>query len=300
MQAKRVATLKAHVAPLYALARGRSAETLFSAGGDRVVAEWDLDKAATLPFGIRTEATIYSLLNIDDRILIIGTNRGSMHVVDLETSQEIRHLKLHDQGVFHLVYCAKHKRVYAGSADGSLSVWEADQWSLLWHLRPGRGKIRRIALDASEEKVAVACGDGSILVLETENNRERYRIDGHEEGANSVAFLPNGNLISGGKDAHLRIWDAENHFILLTQVPAHNFAIYDILIAPNGKWLATASRDKTVKLWDIDLKEKPVRLDRKMYEGHTHSVNCLCFLEGPNLLASCSDDRSICLWEISA
>ena len=65
MKAERTSTLKAHSAPLYALAPGRNLGTLFSGGGDRVIAEWDLSNEQTNPFGIRTDATIYSLLNID-------------------------------------------------------------------------------------------------------------------------------------------------------------------------------------------------------------------------------------------
>jgi len=298
MHVERTSTLKAHSAPLYALAPGRKLGTLFSGGGDRVIAEWDLGNELTNPFGIRTDATIYSLLNIDQQTLLIGTNKGSIHVIDLASKKEIRHLKLHDQGIFHMRYCSKLKRVYVGCADESISVWEAEQWSLLWHLKLGQGKVRRIALDADQSHVAIACGNGSIQILETADNKTIYSIEAHDDGANSLAFLPNGNLVTGGKDAHLRVWNAKDHFRQLIKIPAHNFAIYDIIVHPQGNWLATASRDKTVKIWDIDLLEKPLRLDRKSHQGHTHSVNALCYLEEEDLLASCSDDRTICLWKV--
>lgn len=298
MIAERVMTLKAHSGPLYALAEGRNKNLLFSGGGDHVVAEWDVQLGTTQPFGIRTDNTIYSLLNLDRKTLLIGTSQGSIHVIDLETKKEKRHLKLHDKGIFHLAYLPEKNRVYAACADGSVSIWEASQWSLLWHLELSQGKIRRIAFDSEGKLAALTSGDGRVFILDTNEHKVKYSIEAHEDSVNSVAFLPNGNLLTGGKDAHLSIWDGKNHFRNLRKIPAHNYAIYDILVHPEGKWVASASRDKTVKLWDIDLMEKPIRLDRKGLEGHTHSVNRLNYLAEEDMLASCSDDRTICLWRV--
>ena len=95
MNAEKLHQLTAHSGALYALAHGRTTNALFSAGGDRVVAEWNLERAETNAFAVRTESTVYSLLNLDNK-LVIGTSNGGMHVIDLETKRELRHLKLHD------------------------------------------------------------------------------------------------------------------------------------------------------------------------------------------------------------
>jgi len=288
----------AHSAALYALAKGRTPHTLFSAGGDRVVAEWNLQSGEINTFAIRTEATIYSLLNIGDQLLI-GTSKGSMHVIDLASKKELRHLKLHDKGIFHLHVDQTHRRVYAGCADGSVSIWDPTDWSLLWHLKLTSEKIRRVAQNADGSLTSVACGDGSCVILENENHRVIYEFDAHEESCNSLAFLPNGNLVTGGKDAHIRVWNGNNGFSLIKEIPAHNYAIYDILVQANSKWIATASRDKTIKIWDLDLNEKPVRLDRAKKGGHLNSVNGLLMLDGDQF-ASCSDDRSVILWQVES
>ena len=45
-------------------------------------------------------------------------------------------------------------------------------------------------------------------------------------------------------------------YTLIKSIPAHNYAIYDIVFSPNAKLFATASRDKTVKIWDAELTAK--------------------------------------------
>ena len=106
--------LQAHSASLYALAPGRTKGMLFSAGADKVVAEWDVNLPDPNPFAIRTERTVYSLLNLDRKQLVIGTIVGGMHIIDLETKQEIRHLKFHDKGIFYLLELPQQKKGNCG------------------------------------------------------------------------------------------------------------------------------------------------------------------------------------------
>ena len=296
MDVKKLYQLAAHSGALYALTKGRTSNTSFSAGVARVVAEWNLELGETNPFAIRTESTVYSLLNIGKQ-LIIGTSNGSIHVIDLDSKKEVRHLKLHDKGVFHLYLDNQHNRVYASCADGTVSVWNPQEWSLLWHLNLSSEKIRRVGQNADASITAVACGDGKCIVMESTNHQIIYEFDAHEESCNSLAFLPDGNLLTGGKDAFLRLWNSSDGCSLIKEIPAHNYAIYDIIVNPSSNWIATASRDKTIKIWDLELNEKPIRLDRAKKGGHLNSVNGLLMLDY-NRFASCSDDRSVVIWQV--
>jgi len=81
-------------------------------------------------------------------------------------------------------------------------------------------------------------------------------------------------------------------------IPAHNYAIYSIVFSPNKKYFATASRDKTIKIWNAEILELLVRIDKKNFDGHTHSVNKLLWSDYKNYLISAGDDRAIMVWEI--
>ena len=120
----------------------------------------------------------------------------------------------------------------------------------------------------------------------------------HQFSANVATYSPDGTLLlSGGRDAHLNIWDAKS-YTLIKSIPAHNFAIYDIVFSPDAKLFATASRDKTIKIWDAETFELLVRIDKEKWDGHLNSVNKLLWSSYNNYLISTGDDRSIMVWDV--
>ena len=58
----------------------------------------------------------------------------------------------------------------------------------------------------------------------------------------------------------------------------------------------SASRDRTVAVWNASDLALEARLSRSSGEGHTRSVNALCWLDD-HTIATGGDDRRILLWE---
>jgi WD40 repeat protein len=67
-----------------------------------------------------------------------------------------------------------------------------------------------------------------------------------------------------------------------------------VAFSPDGRLLASGSRDKTIKLWEV----ASGSLVRTL-TGHTDSVFSVAFSPDGRLLASGSDDNTIRLWDIS-
>src|SRR5262245_40193805 len=72
----------------------------------------------------------------------------------------------------------------------------------------------------------------------------------------------------------------------------HGGSVMDVAFSPDGKVLASGSRDKTIKLWDA----RTGKLERTLTE-HTADVYSVVFSPKGDLLASGSGDRTVRLWD---
>src|SRR6267378_8123852 len=76
------------------------------------------------------------------------------------------------------------------------------------------------------------------------------------------------------------------------KLKGHQGSVLGVSFSPDGKVLASCSRDKTIKLWDAATGE----LKRTLTE-HTADVYDVTFSPKGNLLASASTDKTIRLWD---
>ena len=296
---QRRATFSGHRGAVYALQGTRNPHLFLSASGDGRVVRWDIrspDNGEQVADALKA---IYALYHDQDRkLLFIGNAEGGLHVVDLAEGEEIRHLKTHRLGIFRILPLDKDRIVCAGG-DGTISVWKVPSMELLRHVPLADEKVRGLAVAPDGSLLATASLDGRIRVLETHGFNEVHGFDAHERGAASVCWHPSKPvLISGGRDGHLRFWRSDADFKPLQAIPAHRANIYGIAFSPDGSLCATASRDKSVKLWDAATFDPVDRLELKQ-GGHTHSVNAVLWCADGTLL-SAGDDRSVRAWTPSA
>ncbi|KPA16766.1 hypothetical protein MHK_003015, partial [Candidatus Magnetomorum sp. HK-1] len=73
----------------------------------------------------------------------------------------------------------------------------------------------------------------------------------------------------------------------------HSGSVNSVCFSPDGKWIASASSDDTIKLWDAHNGWL-----HKILKGHSGSVNSVNFSPDGNKIVSGSYDNTIKLWDV--
>ncbi|MBS0264288.1 MAG: Gfo/Idh/MocA family oxidoreductase [Planctomycetes bacterium] len=116
--------------------------------------------------------------------------------------------------------------------------------------------VSAVAFSPDGTQIATGSADESIKLWDRATGKERNSLEGHTRPVNSLAFVGGGKWllsVSGGRavgNNELMLWETSTGKELAT-IPAHDAKISQLALSPDGKFLATASVDKTAKVWDV-------------------------------------------------
>jgi RNA polymerase sigma factor (sigma-70 family) len=249
--------------------------------------------------------------------VMASAQNNNVQVSDLATGKP--KLNLHTPGF--AVAISPDGRVLA---TGGRTAGQSDP-VVLWDLRTGN-KLRSLSgsmyqvfglafSPSGKSLAAVSCGNSGfsppksarpeiIRLWEVETGK-LHELEGHAGGASSLAFSPDGKVLTtGGQDGALIWWDSATRkqlrkIKLVEDVYYHprkgygtgSGGIQALAFAPNGKTLASANHDGTVRLFDAAT-GKQVQVLR----GHAHSVVGVALSPDGKVLASGSADHTVRLW----
>jgi WD40 repeat protein len=297
VEISKVASLTGHKDCIYVMEPAGKSNLFFSSGGDGMIVCWNTFNPHAGSLIAQVPNSVYALHYMPDSgRLIAGQNFSGIHLIDVQEKKEVGSIKFTDSYIFDIK--TSDRIIYAACGDGSLVLLDKTNLSVVSRLKISQKSARTIAFNPSLGIYAIGFSDNSIVIFSFKKNKQLYTINAHQNSIFTMAFSPDGRyLLSGSRDAHLKIWDCENNFVLHKSIVAHMFAINHIQFEENGDFFATCSMDKSIKIWDFHGFNLLKVIDRARHAGHATSVNRLLWPE-KNTLISASDDKTITLWDI--
>ena len=290
-----------HTGSVFGLAISEDEKWMFSSGDDGIVAQWDLSAAEGEGEALlRVERSVYALYHISGyNWLAVGTSDGTVYLIDLEKKSVVHTYRQTTNAVYGFYFSQTKEQLWILQGNGFLGILDVKLLKVVSHRRLTENHLRSAVGYATQNQVYMGTSDHLILVLEAESGKVISHWKAHENSVFSLGVHPdNKYLLSGGRDAHLNVWDLARSHQLIKSLPAHHYTLNDIAFAPSMDYFMTASRDKTLKLWDAYSFALLKVIDWERNEGHRHSVNRIKWLKSDNSLISCSDDRQIIRWKI--
>jgi len=132
------------------------------------------------------------------------------------------------------------------------------------------------------------------------------RSEGHTDSVNSVAFSPDGLLItSGSYDGTVRLWDVQTGKEI-RQLEGHTNSVMSVTFSPDGRWIASGGWDETVRLWDTETGKEIRRLERDIDvhrkarppdSAYNDAANSVAFSPDSRLVVSNGIPGMVLLWD---
>ena len=297
VQISRVHSLTGHHDGIFTLDRSESDTHFFSGAGDGMVVRWDLQHPENGELIARLPNSIYALnYRAKEDIVIAGHNYEGIHLLDWKNKKEAGSLQLTKTAIFDIQSLGD--MIWVATGEGFIDRVDLRTLTIVDHLKASEKSARCMAVNLATGEVAVGFSDNFIRVFD-ENLSLKYAWAAHENSVFTVRYSPDGKfLLSGSRDARLKVWDVQGGYKMAEQVVAHLYAINHIEFSPDGKHFVTCSMDKTIKVWDAHTFKLLKVIDKARHAGHGTSVNKLLWTKYNNQLLSASDDRSISVWQI--
>ncbi len=295
IQVKKLHTFLGHNDSLYSL-EALNDHQFFSAGSEGMVVRWDLKAPDEGEVFARVDGSIYAMAyDQADDVLYIGENHQGIHKIDLKNQAEVGSIQLGNHQIFDL-------KIYNETIWAALESGEVVQMTKALRML-NRKKIaseRARSLDFLASNIVVGCSDNTLKILNEQNLELMQELKAHRNSVFVVKYHPSGKyLISGGRDAQLQVWDSAVDYVLRQSLAAHLYTINHLAFSGDGRFFVTCSMDKSIKLWNAHNFKLLKVLDKHRHAGHGNSVNKLLWMKYQDLLVSCSDDRTISVWDIN-
>jgi WD40 repeat protein len=307
--------LSGHVGWLRTLAVSADGKTLATGSFDNTARLWDLRGAGDRDVLSSGGWVCAVAVAPGGKLLASGGSDGRVQLWDPATGAEVATLKGHHGSVLALAFSPKGDRLASGSWDadrgsGEVKVWDADPTSPNFRKeQPGfaaEGKgATCLAFSPDGRTVASGGADHKVILWNVDGGQKRHEIAAHQDVVRCLAFSPEGRtLATGGDDTRIRLWEADGGKERQLPEPGgkdgaggkpfegHTAAVTGLAFSPDGLSLASASADRTVRLWDVGS-----GIARATLRGHGGRVYAVAFRRTGETLASGGEDGSVKLWD---
>lgn len=298
-------SISGHDGPLSSVAIGREGKLVVSGGADGEVHLWEL---------ARLDQAHQVLADVDYRFLkpngmLLGESGNLVWPVETEViskdEQELRKLleSGHADTIDRVCFNAAGS-LLASCRINVIKVWDAETNELLHTFSEQAERIVALEFMPDREAILTQDSEGVVRIRDPASGELLFEASGHKFASRGLAVSPDGKWVATSGNEGLSTEGFWGYAILIRdtrtgeivhRLPAHTHSIDDLAFSADGELLASASTDKSAKIWDV----ATGRL-LKTLSGHAEGVTAVGFHPAGKRLVTSGFDQTLKVWDVAS
>jgi WD40 repeat protein len=273
--------------------------SILISGGADGIRYWDVHKGTMLRW-TRTSGIVVALaISPDGQTCAVGTSHGAIHLWKQNGNELIGSIASPTE-VSYLAFSPDGRWLISTGWDlnskNTVRFWDVSTRKKVWEL-PGQESesfwTNSVAFSGDGSLFAMGTEDGGIEIWNTGERKKVRAFAGPANGkrARVLGFASRDSLlISLTHEGSVRIWDFQTGKL---REEVKERVGWTLALAPDARTIAYGD-DKTLKFWNIKAQQQ-----RLGTPGHHSTIRSIDFAPDGATLASCADDHTVRLWNVS-
>jgi WD40 repeat protein len=223
-------------------------------------------------------------------LLATGDEDGQVYIWDIRYSTCIDINVIGGTGRLCWVRRHEQKLILVRCAEGRMEMWDVNslQRTQVFSSPSSLHTIYWVASSNDGSLVASGSLDGMLTVYNTDTGNVLHSHN-HNERIWSVTFSPTAPILAFASNQVFLWFYTTDRIVTFT---GYSSVVSSVAFSPNGRFIASASRDSTLRTWEIDA-TNPAPDDIH----HSDRIDSVHFSNDGQLVVSASFDKTVKVWD---